>query len=53
MKPLISTEELSSELGGSDLVVLDATMYLPNENKRAPSGIHAGAYPGCPVLRHR
>ena len=33
MGPLVSTEWLAEELGASDLVVFDATMYLPNENK--------------------
>ncbi|MBV9775420.1 MAG: sulfurtransferase, partial [Acetobacteraceae bacterium] len=33
MQPLVSTEWLAERLGGPDLVVLDATMYLPNEAK--------------------
>jgi len=33
MGPLVSTEWLAEELGASDLVVFDATMYLPNEDK--------------------
>jgi thiosulfate/3-mercaptopyruvate sulfurtransferase len=31
MQPLVSTEWLASELGKPDLLVFDATMYLPNE----------------------
>src|SRR4051812_44446795 len=33
MAPLVTTEWLAGELGKSDLVVFDATKYLPNENK--------------------
>jgi thiosulfate/3-mercaptopyruvate sulfurtransferase len=33
MQPLVSTAWLADELGKSDLVVFDATKYLPNENK--------------------
>jgi len=33
MQPLVSTEWLAGELGASDLVVCDATKYLPNEPK--------------------
>jgi thiosulfate/3-mercaptopyruvate sulfurtransferase len=32
MTPLVSTEWLAGELGKADLVVFDATKYLPNEN---------------------
>ncbi|HUA78188.1 MAG TPA: 3-mercaptopyruvate sulfurtransferase [Acetobacteraceae bacterium] len=32
MQPLVSTEWLAGELGSPDLVLFDATMYLPNEN---------------------
>lgn len=35
MQPLVSTEWLAAELGSPDLVVFDATYYLPNENKDA------------------
>jgi thiosulfate/3-mercaptopyruvate sulfurtransferase len=31
MPPLVSTEWLAAELGSPDLVILDATKYLPNE----------------------
>ena len=33
MGPLVTTEWLAGELGKPDLVVFDATMYLPNESK--------------------
>ena len=33
MEPLVSTEWLAGELGASDLVVFDATYYLPTEKK--------------------
>ena len=33
MEPLVSTDWLGSELGRPDLVVFDATMYLPNEDR--------------------
>jgi thiosulfate/3-mercaptopyruvate sulfurtransferase len=33
MGPLVTTDWLAAELGKPDLVVFDATKYLPNENK--------------------
>jgi len=33
MSPLISTDSLAAELGHQDLVIFDATKYLPNEPK--------------------
>ena len=33
MEPLVPTEWLAAELGAPDLVVFDATKYLPNEGK--------------------
>ena len=33
MEPLVSTEWLAGELGKPDLVVFDATKYLPNEGR--------------------
>ncbi len=33
MEPLVTTEWLAAELGKPDLLVFDATKYLPNENK--------------------
>ena len=33
MEPVVSTDWLAGELGKPDLVVFDATMYLPNEAK--------------------
>ena len=33
MGPLVSTDWLAAEIGKSDLMVFDATKYLPNENR--------------------
>ncbi len=33
MEPLVSTDWLARELGATDLVVFDATKYLPNEHR--------------------
>ena len=33
MEPLVTTQWLSDQLGAPDLVVFDATKYLPNEGK--------------------
>jgi len=33
MRPLVTTDWLAGEIGKPDLVVFDATKYLPNENK--------------------
>jgi thiosulfate/3-mercaptopyruvate sulfurtransferase len=33
MEPLVSTDWLATQLGKSDLIVFDATKYLPNEDK--------------------
>ena len=33
MRPLVTTEWLAGEIGKPDLVVFDATKYLPNEDK--------------------
>ena len=35
MDPLVSTEWLAAELGSSDLVVLDATLYPPGDPRDA------------------
>lgn len=47
MGPLVSTEWLSAELGKPDLVVFDATKYLPNENKDGRALFQTGHVPGA------
>ena len=47
MQPLVSTEWLAERLGGPDLVVLDATMYLPNEAKDGRAEFLDGHIPGA------
>ncbi|MBV8613477.1 MAG: sulfurtransferase [Acetobacteraceae bacterium] len=47
MQPLVSTEWLAERLGGPDLVVLDATMYLPNEAKDGRAEFLAGHIQGA------
>lgn len=37
MDPLVSTEWLAAQLDAPDLVIFDATYYLPTENKDAPA----------------
>jgi thiosulfate/3-mercaptopyruvate sulfurtransferase len=47
MQPLVSTEWLAGELGAADLVVCDATKYLPNEEKDGRAEFLAGHIPGA------
>ncbi len=47
MGPLVSTGWLAGELGKPDLVVFDATKYLPNENKDGRSLFLSGHIPGA------
>lgn len=47
MGPLVSTQWLSAELGKPDLVVFDATKYLPNENKDGRALFLTGHIPGA------
>ncbi len=47
MQPLVSTEWLAERLGSPDLVVLDATKYLPNEAKDGAAEFLAGHIPGA------
>lgn len=47
MDPLVSTEWLAGQLGAPDLVVFDATYYLPNENKDGPALFRDGHIPGA------
>ncbi|HJS87039.1 MAG TPA: sulfurtransferase [Acetobacteraceae bacterium] len=47
MQPLVSTEWLAGQLGSPDLVVLDATKYLPNEPKDGRAEFLSGHIPGA------
>jgi thiosulfate/3-mercaptopyruvate sulfurtransferase len=47
MEPLVSTSWLAEHLGEKDLVVFDATMYLPNENKNGRAEFARGHIPGA------
>jgi len=47
MQALVGTEWLAAELGKPDLVVFDATKYLPNENKDGRTGFLAAHIPGA------
>jgi thiosulfate/3-mercaptopyruvate sulfurtransferase len=47
MEPLVTTEWLGATLGAPDLVVLDATYYLPNEEKDAVALFAAARIPGA------
>ncbi len=47
MQPLVSTGWLAAELGKPDLVVFDATMYLPNEAKDGRAEFRAAHIPGA------
>ncbi len=47
MEPLVSTNWLAAELGKPDLVVFDATLYLPNEAKDGRAEFTAAHIPGA------
>jgi thiosulfate/3-mercaptopyruvate sulfurtransferase len=47
MGPLVSTDWLAAELGRPDLVVFDATKYLPNENKDGRTEFLRAHIPGA------
>ena len=47
MGPLVNTDWLSAELGKPDLVVFDATKYLPNESKDGYAEFLQGHIPGA------
>ncbi|UFN47500.1 sulfurtransferase [Roseomonas sp. OT10] len=47
MGPLVSTEWLAGSLGAPDLVVLDATYYLPTEKKNGAEEFARGHIPGA------
>ena len=46
MGPLVTTDWLAAELGKPDLVVFDATKYLPNENKDGRAEFLRARIPG-------
>jgi thiosulfate/3-mercaptopyruvate sulfurtransferase len=47
MQPLVSTEWLAGELGKPDLVLFDASYYLPNENRNAVLEYRRAHIPGA------
>lgn len=47
MDPIVSTEWLAAEINQPDLVVFDATKYLPTENRNARGEFLAGHIPGA------
>jgi thiosulfate/3-mercaptopyruvate sulfurtransferase len=47
MGPLVTTEFLAGELGKPDLIVFDATKYLPNESKDGRAEFLRGHIPGA------
>jgi thiosulfate/3-mercaptopyruvate sulfurtransferase len=47
MEPLVSTDWLAGQLGSPDLIIFDATMYLPNEPKDGRTEFLAAHIPGA------
>ncbi len=47
MEPLVSTEWLAATLGAPDLVVFDATKYLPNEGRDGAAEFRDAHIPGA------
>src|SRR3712207_6237047 len=47
MEDLVSTEWLAGEIGKPDLVVFDATKYLPNEKQDGRAEFAAARIPGA------
>jgi len=47
MQPLVTTKWLTAELGSPDLVVFDATKYLPNEDKDGHAEFLRAHIPGA------
>ncbi|GAC1341230.1 MAG: sulfurtransferase [Acetobacteraceae bacterium] len=47
MDPLVSTDWLAAQLGRPDIVVFDATKYLPNEGKDGAAEFQATHIPGA------
>ena len=52
MGPLVTTEWLAQEQGKADLIVFDATKYLPNEAKDGEDRISSLPHSRCAVFRH-
>lgn len=50
MESLVSTQWLADELGADDLVVLDATMHLPDSPRNAVAEFAQGHVPGARFL---
>ena len=50
MDSLVSTQWLARELDASDIVILDATMHLPDEQRQARADFLAGHIPGARFL---
>jgi thiosulfate/3-mercaptopyruvate sulfurtransferase len=47
MDPLVSTEWLASEIGKSDLRIVDATLFLPDHGRNARADFEAAHIPGA------
>jgi thiosulfate/3-mercaptopyruvate sulfurtransferase len=47
MGPLVNTDWLANEIDKADLVIFDATMYLPNENKNGHAEFRRAHIPGA------
>ena len=47
MGPLVNTDWLAAELGKPDLIIFDATKYLPNENKDGQAEFRRAHIPGA------
>ncbi len=47
MEQLVSTEWLANELGASDLRLVDASMFLPSDNRNAAAEFEAEHIPGA------
>lgn len=47
MDPLVSTEWLASEIGKSDLRIVDATLFLPDHGRHARAEFEAAHIPGA------
>ena len=45
--PLVSTTWLAEHLGSTDIVVLDASFFLPNQNRDAKAEYRQGHIPGA------
>ena len=53
MEPLVTAEWLAGELGKPDLVVFDATIYLPNRGQGRAGGVRRTHISRRALLRHR